>query len=469
MQFTGEARPAPRLREAAAVSFPRRAISSRSRGGGTFLTMGTALEIGIIILLVLLNGAFAMSELAIVSSRRSRLMALQRRGSLGAEAALALADDPQRFLPTVQVGITLVGIIAGAFGGARLSGTLGQAIAGVPILAPYANEIAFTLVVILITYLSLILGELVPKQVALRNPERVAVLVSRPMAALSRFSSPVVWVLGRSSAVVLRLLGPAPPEQAVTEEEVKAVVAEGAQAGALETEERHMIERVLRLADKPVRALMTPRNDLSWLDRSDTEAEIVAMLRASDVTRFVVADGRVDNVVGVVVAKDLLDQLLAGAPMSLAAALRQPLVLPDTLTALDALERLRGDRLGMALVMDEYGSFEGVVTDSDLLEAIVGDLGPAEPSPDGVAVERHDGSLLLDGSMPSDELRARLELPELPGAGTYHTVGGLMLALLKRVPKEGDRIIWAGWRFEVVDMDGRRVDKVLASRDEVAA
>ena len=432
--------------------------------------MGTALEIGVIILLVLLNGAFAMSELAIVSSRRSRLIALQRRGSLGAEAALALADDPQRFLPTVQVGITLVGIFAGAFGGARLAGTLGEAIALIPGLAHYSPEIAFTLVVVAITYLSLILGELVPKQVALRNPERVAVVVARPMAALSRFSAPMVWVLGKSSAVVLRLFGPAVPgEQSVTEEEVKAVVAEGAQAGALETEERHMIERVLRLADKPVRALMTPRNDLAWLDRSDPPEDIAARLRASNVTRFVVADGRVDNVVGVVVAKDLLDQMLEGTPMALGRATRQPLVLPDTLSALDALERLRGDQLGMALVMDEYGSFEGVVTASDLLEAIVGELGPIEPEADGVAVERHDGSLLLDGSMPSDELRARLELPELPGAGTYHTVGGLMLALLKRVPREGDRIVWAGWRFEVVDMDGRRVDKVLASREEAAA
>lgn len=432
--------------------------------------MGLALEIGVILLLVLLNGAFAMSELAIVSSRRSRLMALQRQGSAGAEAALALADDPQRFLPTVQVGITMVGIVAGAFGGARLSGTIGAALDAIPGVAPYGVEIAFALVVLVITYLSLILGELVPKQVALRNPERVAVVVSRPLAALARFSSPVVWVLGKSSAVVLRLFGPAVPgEQSVTEEEVKAVVAEGAQAGALETEERHMIERVLRLADKPVRALMTPRNDLAWLDRSDPPEEIGARLRASSVTRFVVADGRVDNVVGVVAAKDLLDRMLSGEPLSLAAVMRQPLVLPDTLTALDALERLRGDRLGMALVMDEYGSFEGVVTASDLLEAIVGDLGPTEPAKDGIAIERSDGSLLLDGSMASDELRARLELPELPGAGTYHTVAGLMLALLKRVPKEGDRIVWAGWRFEVVDMDGRRVDKVLASREEAAA
>ena len=277
----------------------------------------------------------------------------------------------------------------------------------------------------------------------------------------------MVWLLGASSALVLRFFGPAPTSDlSVTEEEVKAVVAEGAQAGALETEERHMIERVLRLGDKPVRALMTPRNDIAWLDRAEPLENLPERLRAAHVTRFIVADGRVDNVVGVVAAKDLLDQLLSGGPMSLDAALRQPLVLPDTLTALDALERLRGDPLGMALVLDEYGSFEGMVTASDLLEAIIGELGPSEAMPSEAAVLRFDGSLLLDGSMPSDELRARLDLPEMPGAGTYHTVAGLMLALLQRVPREGDRIVWAGWRFEIVDMDGRRVDKVLANRED---
>ena len=429
--------------------------------------MGTALEILIILLLVLLNGAFAMSELAIVSSRRSRLMAMQKRGVRGADTALALADDPKRFLPTVQVGITMVGIIAGAFGGARLSGTIAHALEILPFPVPFVQEVAFALVVLAITYLSLILGELVPKQLALREPEKIAILVARPLALLARFTAPMVWLLGASSALVLRFFGPAPTsDQSVTEEEVKAVVAEGAEAGALETEERHMIERVLRLGDKPVRALMTPRNDIAWLDSNEPLGNLPERLRASHVTRFIVADGRVDNVVGVVAAKDLLDQLLAGGPMSLDAALRQPMVLPDTLTALDALERLRGDPLGMALVLDEYGSFEGMVTASDLLEAIIGELGPSEAMPSEAAVLRFDGSLLLDGSMPSDELRARLDLPEMPGAGTYHTVAGLMLALLQRVPREGDRIVWAGWRFEIVDMDGRRVDKVLASREE---
>ena len=430
--------------------------------------MSALLEIGILILLVLLNGVFSSSELAIVSSRRARLQAMERAGSAGARAALALADDPQRFLPTVQVGITLIGVVAGTFGGARLSATLGPVLDSIPGVAPYGGEAAIFLVVVLITYLSLILGELVPKQIALRDPESIATLVARPMLSLSRISSPVVWLLSTSSSLVLRLLGAnTTVEQSVTEEEVKAVVAEGAEAGALETEERHMIERVLRLADKPVRALMTPRTEIVWLDHKATPDEVSEKLKGETVNRFIVADGRVDNVVGVVAAKDLLDQMLSRQPLSVAAALRRPMVLPDNLSALNALERIRQDPLGLALVMDEYGSFEGVVTASDLLEAIVGELGAPDPLPTaGPAVERHDGSLLLDGMMPSDELRARLDLPVLPQAGSYHTVAGLMLALLRRVPKEGDRIVFGGWRFEIVDMDGRRVDKVLAAKDE---
>jgi putative hemolysin len=430
--------------------------------------MAIGIEIAILLLLVALNGVFALSELAIVSARRGRLLAMQRLGSPGAAAALALAEDPQRFLPTVQVGISLVGILAGVFGGARFAGPLGEALANIPLLAPVASETAFVLVVVAITYANLILGELVPKQLALRDPERFAVAVSRPMAFLARWTGPVVWVLGQSSALVLRLFGAhRPQDQSVTEEEVKAVVAEGVEAGALEHEERHMIERVLRLADKPVRALMTPRNDVAWIDRNAPPADVAAVLRAHTVSRFVVAERRVDNVVGVVVAKDLLNLMLEGEPLSIQRALRQPLVLPDSLSAMDALERMRHDPLGIALVLDEYGSFEGVVTDSDLLESIIGEIGvPDVPAKPGNAVTRSDGSLLLDGMMPSDELRAQLDLPELPARGTYHTVAGLMLALLQRVPREGDRIVWSGWRFEIVDMDGRRVDKVLASREE---
>jgi putative hemolysin len=430
--------------------------------------MSTLFEFAVLLVLVLLNGVFAMSELAIVSSRRGRLMALERGGSPGAAAALALAEDPQRFLPTVQIGISLVGILAGVFGGARLAGPLAETLAAIPGFAPFAGEVAFFLVVVLITYANLILGELVPKHLALRDPERFACAIAPPMTVLARLTGPAVWVLGKSSDLVLRLFGAhTPGRHPVTEEEVKAVVAESTEGGALDYEERHMIERVLRLADKPVRALMTPRNDVAWIDRNASPAEITAALRAHSVTRFVVAERRIDNVVGVVIAKDLLDQALDGAPLSVAKVLRQPLVLPDNLNALDALDRMRHDTFGIAVVLDEYGSFEGVVTAFDLLEAIIGELGPAEaPQTPGALVTRADGSLLLEGMMPSDELRARLDLPPLPYQGSYHTVAGLMLALLRRVPREGDRIVWAGWRFEIVDMDGRRVDKVLAHREE---
>ncbi|MDJ0391571.1 hemolysin family protein [Roseomonas sp. E05] len=429
--------------------------------------MGVVLELAVILLLVLLNGIFAMSELAIVSARRVRLLSMQRAGRGGASVALALAEDPQRFLPTVQVGITLVGVLAGAFAGQGLAQRLGHVLAMVSWLEPYAGQISLAVVVLGITYASLILGELVPKQLALRNPEAVALLMAPAMSLLSRIAAPMVWLLSRSSSLVLGLLGASRPvSSTITEEEVKAAVAEGAETGALETEERHMIERVLRLADKPIRALMTPRTEVDWIERNAPQEEVAARLRASSVTRFVVADDRIDNVVGVVAAKDLLNQLLAGEPLDMPKAMRNPMVLPDNLSALDALDRLRADRLGLALVMDEYGSFEGVVTASDLLEAIVGELGaPPAPTAGGV-VERHDGSLLLDGMMPSDELKSRLDLPEMPGEGTYHTVAGLMLALLQRVPREGDRIVWSGWRFEIVDMDGRRVDKVLVDREK---
>ena len=432
--------------------------------------MGVSLQILFVLLLTLLNGIFAMSELAVVSSRKGRLLAMERGGSAGAAAALALQENPHRFLPTVQVGITLVGILAGVFGGAAIAGPFGDLLAQIPVLARFGHELAFALVVLAITYVNLILGELVPKQLALRNPEKVASALARPLTMLARFTSPFIWFMSQSSALILRLFGAhVPTDQSVTEEEVKAVVAEGVTAGALEASERQMIERVLRLADRPVRALMTPRPEVAWLDRNAAPQDIAAALRSEPVTRFIVSDGRVDNVLGVVAAKDLLDQMLEGAPLDIAKALRQPIVMPDGLSGLAALERLRADPLGLALVLDEYGSFEGVVTASDLLEAIVGELGPAPQSEKPSMVERHDGSLLLDGMMSLDELRDRLmgfEAP--PQSAAYHTVAGLMLALLQRVPREGDRIAHSGWRFEIVDMDGRRVDKVLASREEPA-
>jgi len=429
--------------------------------------MGLGLEILIVLLLIALNGLFALSELALVSARRARLAVLERKGVKGATRARELAGDPQRFLPTVQVGITLVAMLTGVFGGARIAGDVQAWLANLGMSGPAAETLSLALVVVVTTYLTMVLGELVPKHLALRRPEQMAARVAGPIAAMARIGAPVVWLLDRSSGLVLRLFGlHRVPRQTVTEEELKALLAEGTQAGVLEAEERDMIERVLRLADKPVRAIMTPRTELSWIDRTDSPKDIAAALKAAPHSRFVVCDGAVDNVVGVVQAKDILDRILDGGELSLAAALRQPIVVPDAITALDALERLKSDPLGLALVMDEYGSFEGVVTAADVLEAIVGDVTDTALQPAGEAGEG-EGALVMDGMMPVDEVKSRLGLPDLPAEGSYHTLAGLLLALLRRVPRVGDRMVFGGWRFEVREMDGRRVDKVLVSHEPV--
>jgi len=430
--------------------------------------MAIALEVAIILLLILLNGVFAMSELALISVRRARLAVMERKGIAGATAARRLSEDPQRFLPTVQVGITLISVFTGVFGGARIASHVQNWLETFPTIASAAESLSLALVVVVTTYLTMVLGELVPKHLALRRPEPVAIWVARPIAGLATIVGPVVWLLSASSSGILRLFGlHRAVRPAVTEEELKALLIEGAQAGILETEERDMIERVLRLADKPVRAIMTPRTELAWIDRTDPPKEIAAALKSAPHSRFVVCDGSIDNVVGIVQAKDLLDRLLGGGELSIGAALRQPIIVPDTVTALDALERLKSDPMGLALVMDEYGSFEGLVTAADMLEAIVGDPTDAATQPvDGGA--EGETTLVMDGMMPVDELKARLMLPDLPAEGSYHTLAGLVLALLRRVPRTGDRIVFAGWRFEVLAMDGRRVDKVQASR-EVAA
>ena len=429
--------------------------------------MDLSFELLIVLLLIILNGLFAMSELALVSARRARLMVLERRGVPGATLARHLSDDPQRFLPTVQIGITLVSVLAGVFGGARITARLDASLLQVPLLAPFAESVSLATVVISTTFLTLVVGELVPKQLALRQPERVAAIVAGPLDRLAKVGSPIVWVLGKSSAIVLRLFGRHSEERpGLSEEELSAVLAEGAQGGVLEHGERDMIERLLRLADKPVRAIMTPRTNLAWIDRTDTKDEIVATLAAAQYSRFVVCDGSIDNVVGIVQAKDLLDRILGGGDLSVAAALQKPMVIPDTVTALDALERLRGDHVGLAIVMDEYGSFEGVVTAADVLQAIVGEK--ADPVPATTDPAAALGTLYLDGAMPVDEIKSRLALPDLPAEGSYHTLGGLLLALLRRLPREGDRIVFGGWRFEVLAMDGRRVSRVRAEPEPAA-
>lgn len=430
--------------------------------------MEAALDIAVILLLIGLNGLFALSELALVSANRARLDVMVRKGVPGAALARGMAEDPQLFLPTVQVGITVVAVLSGVFGGAHVAAFLTPVLEQVPLLEPFASSLSLAIVVLGITYFTLVLGELVPKQLALRAPERTAARVARPLATVARATQPIVWVLGKSSAAVLALFGAyrAAPKT-ITEEELKALLAEGEQTGVLETGERDMIERVLRLADKPVRAIMTPRTGLTWIDRTDPPREIAATLKSAPHSRFVVCDGSVDNVVGVVQAKDILDAILDGKELSIGPALRQPLYMPDTVTALDALERLKSDPMGLALVLDEYGSFEGVVTAADVLEAIIGDSGDSIATP-GEGAEPAEGEFVLDGMMPVDEAKVRLALPDLPAEGSYHTVAGLLLALLRRVPRQGDRIVFGGWLFEVMEMDGRRVDRVRATREKLA-
>ena len=421
----------------------------------------------VILLLVLLNGVFAMGELGLIWSRRARLAVLVRRGVPGAQRAALLADDPQSFLPTVQVGITLVTILQGTFGGNSIAGRLAPFLARVPGLAPFAPELALALCVIAITALMLVLGELVPKQLALRHPERIAAALSLPLLLLSRVAAPAVWLLRQSSSLVLRVFGVTKTgRETVTEEELRALIAEGAQTGVLEHEERNMIERLLRLADRPVRAIMTPRNELVWVERHADAAALRVALRESGHSRLLVCEGGIDNPVGLLRAKDVLDQLLDGSALSVEALMLPPVVVPDTISAFDVLEQLRMHPLGLVLVMDEYGSFEGVVTDADVFEAIVGE--PPEPGAVLPKETMTEGVLTLDGASPADEVKDRLSLIDLPAEGSYHTLGGLILALLRRVPALGDKVVFSGWLFEVLEMDGRRVHKVRASRQALA-
>jgi putative hemolysin len=420
------------------------------------------LEILVVLALVLVNGYFAMSELAVVSARPARLEAQADAGGRGARLALALAREPGRMLSTVQIGITLVGIGAGAFGGAMIAEPLDDTLARVPALAPFSAEIAYTVVVIGITYLSLIIGELVPKHLALRAPERIAAMVAPTIDLLSRISTPAVWLLETSSRFVLRLLGSeAQPTEAVTEEEIRTLIAEGTRTGVFHRQEQEMIGRVLRLADRPVRAIMTPRVELVWIDVEDDPAEIARTLRESGHSRFLVGQSSLDDVLGAVHVRGLLEQCLDGKALDVRAALRPALVLPDGTPVLRALEALRQARVSMAMVVDEYGEVEGMVTAEDVLEAVVGDMPERRLGEESAIVRREDGSMLMDGMLAADEVKLALGIGSLPDEEDYHTLAGFILAQLGRVPQEGATVAYGGWRFEVVDMDGRRIDKVL--------
>jgi magnesium and cobalt exporter, CNNM family len=427
------------------------------------------LELAIALCLIALNGLFALSELAIVSARKPRLKTMIEARRRGAAAALALAEDPGRFLSTVQVGITLVGILAGAFSGAALGHRLAALFLELGLPEWAAEPLGYGLVLGAITYLSVVVGELVPKHLALRNAEGIACAVAPTMALLSRIAIPVVWLLDASTTLVFRVLGRSSEgDSAVTEEEIKTLVAEAETAGVIEVDERRMISGVLRLGDRIVRGVMTPRTDVDWIDLDQDEAKIRDILMRTAHSRLPVGEREPDNMIGVVQLRELLARLLKGEPLEIRSHVRAAPVIPDTLDALDALNVLRQADVPMALVHDEYGHFEGVVTPADILDAIAGAFRSDEDTAEPEAVRREDGSWLLAGWMPADEMAEHLGLA-LPAQRDYETVAGLIIDELQHLPETGEIVETLGWRFEVIDMDGRRVDKVLATPVAAAA
>lgn len=414
--------------------------------------------------LILINGVFALSELALASSRKSRLKALEDAGRPGARAALALVEEPSRFLSTVQIGITLIGIVAGAVSGAALSQQLDAELEAWGMPTPVAEPLAYAFVIGAITYFSVVVGELVPKNLALRNAEGFACALAPTMLFLSRVAAPAVWVLDASTRVIFRLLGQgAASQSAVTEEEIKLLVSEAANIGVIEVEERVMIGGILRLGDRSVSGVMTPRVDVDLLDISVDETGLIATLTSTTHSRLPVHDGDPDNLIGVVHVRELLANALAGKRLDVRAALRQAPFIPDTSSAIDALEQLRQAEVPMALVHDEYGHFDGIVTPADILDAIAGAFRSDEGDQEPEAVQREDGSWLLAGSMPADEMADTIGL-KLPEVRDYDTVAGFVISLFERLPSTGEAATFGAWRFEVVDLDGRRIDKVLAMR-----
>ena len=426
------------------------------------------MELLFLVLLILLNGVFALSEMAIVSSRRPRLKAMADKGNGGAKTALRLLDDPSKLLSTVQIGITAIGVIAGAYGATSLSDDLTPVIAGLhPSVTPYAPEIAFGLVIAFTTILSLILGELIPKRIALAAPEPMAAAMAPLMSLIERAASPVVWVLRMTTEGILNLLGLNRTRQEdVTEEELQSLIVEGEKAGVIEEEEREMIQGVMRLGDRTVKTIMTPRTEMVWLDPETSREDVLKEIGDSGHARFPVANGNADDVVGIVQSKELLTHLASTGKIDLRAVMHKPVFVPDTMPVLRLLESMRGNPVRMVIVSDEYGTVLGLVTAADLLESIAGDdaLGIDEGlSP---PVKRDDGSWLVDGMTPVDEFEHLVGVRGLNGEEGFSTVAGLVMHLLRAVPKEGDKVEQGLLIFEVVDMDGRRVDKVLVRKLE---
>ncbi|NLS76698.1 MAG: HlyC/CorC family transporter [Chloroflexi bacterium] len=425
-----------------------------------------AADIIIVFVLILANGFLALAEFAIVSARKARLEERADSGSRGARAALALVNEPGQFLSTVQVGITLVGILAGAFGGTAIAEGLAPLLAQVPALQPYSNGLSLAVVVLLITFLTLVLGELAPKRLALANAEKIASAIAPFMRAMSKLFAPVVRLLSASTDLVIRILGVKPStEPAVTEDEVKGLMEHGARVGVFEPIEEEMVGRVFRLGDRSVSALITPRPEVIWLDVNDPPEDIRAKIIAGGHSHFPVAEGSLDNLLGLVRSKDLLAQSLLGQPINLREMLIPALYVPEGMPAFDMLERFRETRSQIAVVVDEYGGVLGLVTLNDMLEAIVGDLPEPDELEEAEVTPREDGSWLVDGGLPMDEFQDLFDLRELPDEGEqyYQTLGGFVMTFLGRIPASSDSFEWGNLRFEVMDMDGLRVDKVLVT------
>ena len=414
--------------------------------------------------LIILNGVFAMSELAIVSARTARLRMKADQGSASAALALKLAADPGKFLSTVQIGITLIGIIAGAVSGATLGKPVGERIAAMGVNPDTAQDIGFIAMIGLTTYFSLVVGELVPKQLALRAAEPIAIVMARPMALLAKVAAPFVWLLDRSSALLLRLLGISQRgEDGLTAQELHMIFADATNSGVIEEQERAILSGIMRLTERPVRELMTPRTELDWLDVDADEAEIRETIDETPHSILPVAEASADKMLGVVKLREVLALMVAGKPVDLRAMVRKAEVIPDRLDAMDALRILQQSGIGRAMVRDEYGHLEGIVTDADILSAIAGGFASHQDEGDvPLVVEREDGTLLVSGAMPADALAEKLGL-EFPEAREFATAAGYVLYVLKNLPREGEVFEDQGWRFEVVDMDGRKIDKLLVS------
>ena len=422
------------------------------------------IEILIVLGLILLNGFFALSELAVVSSRHSRLRALAASGRRGANRALRLATNPGRFLSTVQLGITLIGILSGVYSGEVFGAQAAAYLTDVGLPPGAAISLGYGAVAIAVTYFSVIIGELVPKNLALRNAESVACAVAPVMVVVSKIAGPAVWLLDASTRLVFRAVGLSTEREVrVTDEEIKALIAEAERAGVLETSEREMLSGVMRLADRTVVGLMTPRTDVDWIDITASQEEIKERLISTPHSRLPVGEGSIDSMIGVIQTRELLATLLSGKPFDVRSLVRKAPIIPEGTDALDALATLREAEVPMALIHDEYGNFQGLVTPADVLEAIAGAFRSDTAGAGPMAVEREDGSWLLSGAMPADEMADKLGI-KLPEKRAYETVAGFVLAHLQHLPETGEYIETSGWRFEVVDLDGRRIDKVLASR-----